>query len=160
MVFDYNTLMIYYANILNRQMNAAILFIIGIPLIEIYLMIKIGGIIGAFNTIFLIFFTAITGIYFARLEGLNTIRSGVGQLLKNEVPIYELISGAAIAFAALLLIIPGFLTDVVGFLLIIPFTRKFIIKNLSSKFKKVDIQDNVIEGEFEEDNHDKKKVNK
>ena len=160
MVFDYNTLMIYYANILNRQMNAAILFIIGIPLIEIYLMIKIGGIIGAFNTIFLIFFTAITGIYFARLEGLNTIRSGVGQLVKNEVPIYELISGAAIAFAALLLIIPGFLTDVVGFLLIIPFTRKFIIKNLSSKFKKVDIQDNVIEGEFEEDNHDKKKVNK
>ena len=157
MVFDYNTLMIYYANILNRQMNAAILFIIGIPLIEIYLMIKIGGIIGAFNTIFLIFFTAITGIYFARLESLNTIRSGVGQLLKNEVPIYELISGAAIAFAALLLIIPGFLTDVVGFLLIIPFTRKFIIKNLSSKFKKVDIQDNVIEGEFEEDNHDKKK---
>ncbi len=157
MVFDYNTLMIYYANILNRQMNAAILFIIGIPLIEIYLMIKIGGIIGAFNTIFLIFFTAITGIYFARLEGLNTIRSGVGQLVKNEVPIYELISGAAIAFAALLLIIPGFLTDVVGFLLIIPFTRKFIIKNLSSKFKKVDIQDNVIEGEFEEDNHDKKK---
>ena len=120
-------------------------------------MIKIGGIIGAFNTIFLIFFTAITGIYFARLEGLNTIRSGVGQLVKNEVPIYELISGAAIAFAALLLIIPGFLTDVVGFLLIIPFTRKFIIKNLSSKFKKVDIQDNVIEGEFEEDNHDKKK---
>ena len=137
-------------------MNAIILFIIGIPLIEIYLMIKIGGMIGAFNTIFLIFFTAITGIYFAKLEGLNTIRSGVGQLVKNEVPIYELISGAAIAFAALLLIIPGFLTDIVGFLLIIPFTRKFIIRNLSSKFKKVDIQDNVIEGEFEEDNRDKK----
>ena len=140
-----------------RQMNAILLLIICIPLVEIYLLIKVGGIIGAFNTIFLIFFTAITGIYFARLEGLNTIRSGVGQLVKNEVPIYELISGAAIAFAALLLIIPGFLTDVVGFLLIIPFTRKFIIKNLSSKFKKVDIQDNVIEGEFEEDNHDKKK---
>ena len=102
MVFDYNTLMIYYANILNRQMNAAILFIIGIPLIEIYLMIKIGGVIGAFNTIFLIFFTAITGVYFARLEGLNTIRSGIGQLVRNEMPIYELISGAAIAFAALL----------------------------------------------------------
>ena len=119
-------------------------------------MIKIGGIIGAFNTIFLIFFTAITGIYFAKLEGLNTIRSGIGQLVKNEVPIYEIISGAAIAFAALLLIIPGFLTDIIGFLLIIPFTRKFIIRNLSSKFKKVDIQDNVIEGEFEEDNHDKK----
>ena len=137
-------------------MNAIILFIIGIPLIEIYLMIKIGGVIGAFNTIFLIFFTAITGIYFAKLEGLNTIRSGIGQLVKNEVPIYELISGAAIAFAALLLIIPGFFTDIVGFLLIIPFTRKFIIKNLSSKFKKVDVQDNVIEGEVEEDSHDKK----
>jgi UPF0716 protein FxsA len=119
-------------------------------------MIKIGGVIGAFNTIFLIFFTAITGIYFAKLEGLNTIKSGVGQLVKNEVPIYELISGAAIAFAALLLIIPGFLTDIVGFLLIVPFTRRFIIKNLSSKFKKVDIQDNVIEGEFEENNYDKK----
>ena len=142
--------------LLNRQMNAVILFIIGIPLIEIYLMIKIGGVIGAFNTIFLIFFTAITGVYFARLEGLNTIRSGIGQLVRNEMPIYELISGAAIAFAALLLIIPGFLTDIVGFLLIIPFTRKFIIKNLSVKFKKVDSENNVIEGEFEEDNHDKK----
>ena len=139
-----------------RQMNAVILFIIGIPLIEIYLMIKIGGVIGAFNTIFLIFFTAITGIYFARLEGLNTIRSGIGQLVKNEIPIYELLSGAAIAFAALLLIIPGFLTDIVGFLLIIPFTRKFIIRNLSSKFKKPNVQDDVIEGELEEDNYDKK----
>ena len=139
-----------------RQMNAVILFIIGIPLVEIYLMIKIGSIIGAFNTIFLIFFTAIAGIYFAKLEGLNAIRSGFGQLVKNEIPIYEIISGATLAFAALLLIIPGFLTDIIGFLLIIPFTRKFIIRNLSSKFKKVDIQDNVIEGEFEEDNHDKK----
>ena len=104
----------------------------------------------------MIFFTAITGIYFARLEGLNTIRSGIGQLVKNEIPIYELLSGAAIAFAALLLIIPGFLTDIVGFLLIIPFTRKFIIGNLSSKFKKPNVQDNVIEGELEEDNYDKK----
>ena len=142
--------------LLNRNMNIVILFIVGIPLIEIYLMIKIGGVIGAFNTIFLIFFTAITGIYFARLEGLNTIRSGIGQLVKNEIPIYELLSGAAIAFAALLLIIPGFLTDIVGFLLIIPFTRKFIIGNLSSKFKKPIVQDNVIEGELEEDNYDKK----
>ena len=142
--------------LLNRNMNIVILFIIGIPLIEIYLMIKIGGVIGAFNTIFLIFFTAITGIYFARLEGLNTIRSGIGQLVKNEIPIYELLSGAAIAFAALLLIIPGFLTDIVGFLLIIPFTRKFIIRNLSSKFKKPNVQDNVIEGELEEDNYDNK----
>ena len=142
--------------LLNRNMNIVILFIIGIPLIEIYLMIKVGGVIGAFNTIFLIFFTSITGIYFARLEGLNTIRSGIGQLVKNEIPIYELLSGAAIAFAALLLIIPGFLTDIVGFLLIIPFTRKFIIGNLSSKFKKPNVQDNVIEGELEEDNYDNK----
>ena len=117
-------------------MNAVFLFIIGIPLIEIYLMIKVGGIIGAFNTIFLIFFTAITGMYFAKLEGLNTIRSGFGQLVKNEIPVYEIISGAALAFAALLLIIPGFLTDVVGFLLIIPPTRKMFIRLLSTKFKK------------------------
>ena len=89
-------------------MNALVLFIIGVPLIEIYLMIKVGGIIGAFNTIFLIFFTAITGIFFARLEGLNTIRSGFSQIIKNEIPVYEIISGAALAFAALLLIIPGF----------------------------------------------------
>ena len=141
--------------LLDRQMNAAILFIIGIPLIEIYLMIKIGGVIGAFNTIFLILFTAVTGVYFAKLAGISTIRSGIGQLVINEVPVYELISGAAIAFAALLLIIPGFLTDVIGFLLIIPFTRKFILKNLSSKFQKTNIQNNVIEGEFEDD--DKKK---
>ena len=141
--------------LLDRQMNAAILFIIGIPLIEIYLMIKIGGVIGAFNTIFLILFTAVTGVYFAKLAGISTIRSGIGQLVRNEVPVYELISGAAIAFAALLLIIPGFLTDVIGFLLIIPFTRKFILKNLSSKFQKTNIQNNVIDAEFEDD--DKKK---
>ena len=94
-------------------MNVVILLIIATPLIEIYLMIKIGGMIGALNTIFLIFFTAITGVYFARLEGLNAIRSGFNQLVKNEIPIYEIISGAALAFAALLLIIPGFLTDLV-----------------------------------------------
>ena len=145
--------------LLDRQMNAAILFIIGIPLIEIYLMIKIGGVIGAFNTIFLILFTAVTGVYFAKLAGISTIRSGIGQLVRNEVPVYELISGAAIAFAALLLIIPGFLTDVIGFLLIIPFTRKFILKNLSSKFQKTNIQNNVIEGEFEDDDK-KNKENK
>ena len=113
-------------------MNVVILFIIGIPLIEIYLMIKVGGVIGAFNTIFLIFFTAITGIYFAKLEGLNAIRSGFTQLVKHEIPIYEIISGAALAFAALLLIIPGFLTDFVGFLLIIPITRKIFIRSISS----------------------------
>jgi len=133
-----------------RQMNAVILFIIGIPLIEIYLMIKIGSVIGAFNTIFLIFFTAVTGIYFARLEGLNTIRAGFNQLIKNEIPIYEIISGATLAFAALLLIIPGFLTDLIGFLLIVPVTRKIFIKILSSKFNKKKLNGNIIEGEFEE----------
>ena len=137
---------------LNRQMNAVILFIIGIPLIEIYLMIKVGSVIGAFNTIFLIFFTAITGVYFARLGGLNAIRSGFSQLVKNEIPVYEIISGAALAFAALLLIIPGCLTDLIGFLLIIPVTRKFFIKIISSKFnnKKVHNKD-IIEGSFEDE---------
>ena len=130
-------------------MNAVLLLIIGIPLIEIYLMIKIGSMIGAFNTIFLIFFTAITGVYFARLAGLNAIRSGFGQLIKNEIPIYEIISGAALAFAALLLIIPGFLTDLIGFFLIFPITRKFLIKSVSSKFRKGN-NDNVIEGNSEE----------
>ena len=132
-------------------MNAVILFIIGIPLIEIYLMIKVGSVIGAFNTIFLIFFTAITGVYFARLGGLNAIRSGFSQLVKNEIPVYEIISGAALAFAALLLIIPGFLTDLIGFLLIIPVTRKFFIRIISSKFnnKKVHNED-IIEGSFED----------
>ena len=131
-------------------MSTVILFIIGIPLIEIYLMIKIGSVIGAFNTIFLIFFTAITGIYFAKLEGLNAIRSGFGQLVKNEIPIYEIISGAALAFAALLLIIPGFLTDLIGFLLIVPMTRKIFIKIISSKFNKKKINGDFIEADFEE----------
>ena len=133
-----------------RQMNVVILFIIGIPLMEIYLMIKIGSVIGAFNTIFLIFFTAVTGIYFAKLEGLNAIRSGFGQQVKNEIPIYEIISGAALAFAALLLIIPGFLTDLIGFLLIVPVTRKIFIKIISSKFNKKKIKEDFIEGDFEE----------
>ena len=135
-------------------MNAVILFIIGIPLIEIYLMIKVGGVIGAFNTIFLIFFTAITGIFFARLEGLNTIKSGFSQLIKNEIPVYEIISGATLTFAAILLIIPGFLTDFIGFLLIVPITRKIFIKILSSKFNKKKINKNFIEGEFEETKQD------
>ena len=133
-----------------KQMNAVILFIIGIPLIEIYLMIKVGSVIGAFNTIFLIFFTAVIGIYFAKLEGLNVIRSGFGQLVKNEIPIYEIISGAALAFAALLLIIPGFLTDLIGFLLIVPVTRKIFIKIISSKFNKKKINGDFIEEDFEE----------
>ena len=138
-------------------MNAVILFIIGIPAIEIYLMIKVGGVIGALNTILLIFFTAITGVYFAKIAGLNALKSGLGQLLKNEIPIYEIISGAALAFAALLLIIPGFLTDIVGFLLIIPITRKFFIKSISSKFNNKPNDKNIIEGTFEEDNNEDKK---
>ena len=131
-------------------MNALSLFILSIPLIEIYLMIKVGGVVGAFNTIFLVFFTAITGVYFARLAGLNAIRSGFNQLMKNEMPIYEIISGAALAFAALLLIIPGFLTDLFGFLLIIPVTRKFFIRSISSKFNRKKNEENIIEGSFEE----------
>ena len=138
-------------------MNALILFILSIPLIEIYLMIKVGGVVGAFNTIFLIFFTAITGVYFARLAGLNAIRSGFNQLMKNEMPIYEIISGAALAFAALLLIIPGFLTDLVGFLLIIPITRKFFISSISFKLKnkKINNSKDIIEGSVDENQQDK-----
>ena len=135
-------------------MNAIILFIIGIPLVEIYLLIKVGGIIGAFNTIFLIFFTATMGVYFARLEGLNAVRSGFSQLVKNELPIYEIISGAALAFAALLLIIPGFLTDLVGFLLIVPVTRKFFIRSISSKFNRKKNDEDIIEGSVEENKQD------
>ena len=131
-------------------MNAVTLLIIGIPAIEIYLMIKVGSVIGALNTILLIFFTAITGVYFAKIAGLSTLRSGFNQLIKNEIPIYEIISGAALAFAALLLIIPGFLTDVLGFLLIIPFTRKLLLKNILFKFKKKNIKENIIEGDIEE----------
>ena len=137
-------------------MNAAILFIIGIPVIEIYLMIKVGGMIGAFNTILLIFFTAITGVYFAKVAGLSTLRSGFNQLIKNEMPIYEMISGAALAFAAILLIIPGFITDAVGFLLIIPITRRFLIKPISSKFNNKKTDENIIEGSIEEERNDNK----
>ena len=132
-------------------MNAIILLIIGIPVVEIYLMIKMGGVIGALNTILLIFFTAITGVYFAKMAGLSTIKSGLNQIVKNELPIYEIISGAALAFAALLLILPGFLTDFIGFLLIIPVTRKFLIRPISSKFKKKEENSNVIEGVIEEE---------
>jgi len=138
-------------------MNTIILFIICIPLIEIYLLIKVGSMIGAFNTIFLIFFTAITGVYFARLAGLNAIRSGFNQLIKNEIPIYEIISGAALAFAALLLILPGFLTDLIGFLLIIPITRKFFISSISFKLKnkKINNSEDIIEGSVDENQQDK-----
>ena len=114
-------------------MNSLLLLIIGIPLIEIYLFIEIGSAIGAFNTIALILITAIVGVVYARHEGFNTLRSGFSQLVKNEVPIYEIVSGAAIAFAAFLLIIPGFATDFLGFLLIFPFSRKLIIARFTKK---------------------------
>lgn len=135
-------------------MNAVILFIITVPLIEIYLMIKVGSTIGAFNTIFLVFFTAITGIYFAKIAGINTIKSGFSQLIKNELPVYEIISGAALALAAVLLIIPGFLTDFIGFLLILPITRKILINSISVEInKKKKKNENIIEGNVEEDDH-------
>ena len=136
-------------------MNAVILLIIGIPAIEIYLMIKVGGIIGALNTILVIFFTAITGVYFAKIAGLSTLRSGFNQLVKNEIPIYEIISGAALAFAAFLLILPGFLTDIVGFLLIIPTTRKVFIKLIAAKFNTRKNKDNIIEGTIDEEDGEK-----
>ncbi len=132
-------------------MNTVLLSIILVPIIEIYLFIKIGSQIGAFNTISLIFVTAIIGVVYARYEGLNTLRSGFSQLIKNEVPAYEIISGAAIAFASLLLIIPGFATDIFGFLLIFPFTRKLIFKRLSKKFKNERNSNKpYIDGEFED----------
>ena len=140
-------------------MNPVLLSIILIPILEIYLFIKIGSQIGAFNTILLVFITAIIGVYYAKYEGLNTIKSGFMQIIKNQVPAYEIISGAAIAFAALLLIIPGFATDFLGFLLILPITRKLIFGNLSNKFKKNEFKkNNYIDGEYEdiEDNDDRK----
>ena len=140
-------------------MNTVLLTIILVPIIEIYLFIKIGGQIGALNTIFLIFTTAVVGVFYARYEGLNTLRSGFSQLLKNETPTYEIISGAAIAFAAILLIIPGFATDILGFLLIFPLTRKLVLFKLSKKFKnKSSNKKNYIDGEFEdiEDDNERK----
>ena len=140
-------------------MNSVILAIILIPVIEIYLFIKIGTQIGALNTILLIFFTAIIGVYYAKYEGANTIKSGFSQLIKNETPAYEIISGAAIAIAAVLLILPGFATDLMGFLLIFPLTRKLIFGNISTKIKKGDDRkNNFIEGEYEdiEEDNDRK----
>tara|TARA_Y100000816_G_C25846915_1_gene442467 strand:- start:257 stop:682 length:426 start_codon:yes stop_codon:yes gene_type:complete len=132
-------------------MNTLLFTLIAIPITEIYLFIIIGSKIGALSTILLIFVTAIVGIFYARYEGLNTIRSGFNQLIKNEVPAYEMISGAAIAFAALLLIIPGFATDFLGFLILIPFTRKFIFKKFESKIrKKKDNKNDFIEGEYQD----------
>ena len=135
-------------------MNTAIILILGIPLIEIYLFIKVGSEIGALNTILLILTTAVVGIWYARYEGFNTLRSGMSQLVKNELPLYEIVSGAAIAFAALLLILPGFATDIIGILLVFPVTRKIILSKYSkkntSKKKDNDKKKNYIEGEYED----------
>ena len=141
-------------------MNTILFAIILVPIIEIYLLIKIGSQIGAITTILLIFTTAIVGVYYAKYEGLNTLKSGFLQLSKNESPTYEVISGAAIAFAALLLIIPGFVTDKIGFLLIFPVSRKFFFNKISEKYKyKENLKKkNYIDGEFEdiEDDNDRK----
>tara|TARA_B110001454_G_scaffold145136_1_gene134672 strand:- start:3895 stop:4317 length:423 start_codon:yes stop_codon:yes gene_type:complete len=139
-------------------MNTLLLIIIGIPIIEIYLFIKVGSQIGAFNTISLIFVTAFLGIVYARYEGFNTLRSGMSQIVKNELPIYEIISGAALAFAALLLILPGFATDFLGLLIIFPPTRKLILKKMSNKQTRNNKKQNYINGEYEDidDENDRK----
>jgi UPF0716 protein FxsA len=140
-------------------MNSILLLIILVPAVEIYLFIKIGSQIGAFTTILLIFTTAIVGVYYAKYEGLNTLKSGFIQLSKNQSPTYEMISGAAIAFAAILLIFPGFATDIIGFLIIFPITRKLIFKRFSKRLKpKSTEKNNFIDGDFEdiEDDNDKK----
>ena len=129
-------------------MNSVILLILLVPIIEIYLFIKIGSQIGAFNTISLIFITAIVGIYYAKYEGLNTLKSAIKQTVQNEIPIYEIVSGAALAFAAILMIIPGFLTDVIGLFIIFPWTRKLFLKKISKN--KNTNKKNFIEGEYED----------
>tara|TARA_B100001564_G_C20450493_1_gene583240 strand:- start:369 stop:794 length:426 start_codon:yes stop_codon:yes gene_type:complete len=141
-------------------MNSILISILLIPAIEIYLLIKIGAKIGAITTILLIFSTAIIGIYYAKYEGLNTLKSGFGQLSRNKLPTYEMLSGATIAFAAILLIIPGFFTDVVGFLLIFPITRKLILNRLSLRVKQTKKEkNNFIDGEFEDiENDDDRKI--
>ena len=132
-------------------MNTLLLLLIGVPIIEIYLFIKIGSQIGAFNTISLIFITAFIGIVYARYEGFNTLKSGMSQILKNETPVYEIISGAALAFAALLLILPGFASDFFGLLIIFPITRKLLFKKFSKKYSKnKQKKENFINGEFED----------
>jgi len=135
-------------------MNTLLLLIIAIPIVEIYLFIKIGSQIGAFNTISLIFITAFFGIIYARYEGFNTLRSGISQIVKNELPIYEIISGAALAFASLLLILPGFATDLIGLLIIFPPTRKLILKRVSNKQPSNNKKQDYINGEFEDIDED------
>ena len=139
-------------------MNTALLLIILIPILEIYLFIKIGSQIGAFTTISLIFLTAIIGVYYARYEGLNTLKSGVTQLYKNQMPLFELMSGAALAVAAILLIFPGFATDLLGFLIIFPLTRKIIFRLFAqNKKSEVHVKDDLIEGEYEDKDNDNDK---
>ena len=136
-------------------MNTLLLLIIGIPILEIYLFIKIGTQIGAFNTISLIFITAMIGIIYVRYEGFNTLKSGMSQLVKNELPIYEIISGAALAFAAFLLILPGFATDILGLLIVFPLTRKLFFKKLSRKYERNNQKkQDFINGEFEDIDED------
>ena len=137
-------------------MNKILLLIIAIPLIEIYLFIKIGSQIGALNTISLILITAVIGIYYARYEGLNTLKSGLSQIISNKLPVYEIISGSTLAFASLLLIFPGFATDIIGFLLIFPFTRKFLFNLFSNNLNKQKNKKDFIEGEFEDIDDNKK----
>jgi|TARA_B110000967_G_scaffold185849_1_gene206469 UPF0716 protein FxsA len=139
-------------------MNTLLLLIIGIPIIEIFLFIKIGSQVGALNTILLVFITAFFGIIYARYEGFNTLRSGVSQMVRNELPVYEIVSGAALAFAALLLILPGFATDFLGLLIIFPLTRKLIFKKVSTKQKSNKTKQDFINGEYEdiEDENDRK----
>ena len=134
-------------------MNSLLIIIIGIPAIEIFLMIKVGQQVGAINTVLLIFLTATIGIYYAKIEGLNTIKSGFENIYKNKAPLYEMISGASIAIAAALLILPGFITDIIGFILIFPITRKLLInKWLAKKYKKTNIdKNNILEGEIIDD---------
>ena len=135
-------------------MNTLLLIIILVPTIEIYLFIKIGSQIGAFSTISLIFITAFLGIIYARYEGFNTLKSGMSQIIKNEMPIYEIISGAALAFAAFLLILPGFATDILGLLIIFPPTRKLLLKKVSTKYSENKKKQDIIEGEFEDIDED------
>ena len=132
-------------------MNTFLLLLIGIPIVEIYLFIKMGSQIGAFNTILLIFITAFFGVIYARYEGFNTLKSGISQIVKNELPVYEIVSGAALAFAALLLILPGFATDTIGLLIIFPLTRKLIFRKVSNKYKPTNSKkQDFINGEFED----------
>ena len=131
-------------------MNTPLILIILIPLLEIYLFIKIGSSIGAFNTISLILITAIVGVYYARYEGLNTLKSAISQIVTNKLPIYEIISGAALAIASLLLILPGFATDLIGLLLIFPTTRRIIFRKVSTKYKQSNKSNDPIEGEYKD----------